>query len=67
MRPGHVPGLNLVPVKATKCGFWLLVGKNSRVNHSEVKEGLLREIHSIDRGGRLRRQEAQGMGFPVSL
>ena len=28
---------------------WLLVGKNSRVNHSEVKEGLLREIHSIDR------------------
>lgn len=49
MRPGHVPGLNLVPVKATGCGFLAFVGKNSRVNHSEVKEGLLREIHSIDR------------------
>ena len=30
-------------------GSWLLVGKNSRVNYSEAKEGLFREIHSIDR------------------
>ena len=31
-------------------GCWLRTGKNSRVSHSKVKEGLFREeTHSIDR------------------
>ena len=32
-------------------GCWLCIGKNSRVSHSKVKEGLFREeTHSTDRG-----------------
>ena len=27
-------------------GSWLLTGKNSRANHSKVKEGLFRKIHT---------------------
>ena len=31
-------------------GYWLHAGKNSRVSHSKVKQGLFREqIHSLDR------------------
>ena len=28
-------------------GSWLHAGKNSRVSHSKVKEGLFREIHTL--------------------
>ena len=43
---GHIPGHVQVLARPPSVGSWLHTGKNSRVSHSKVKEGLFREINT---------------------